>query len=133
MALRSTYTQRNLLPVQALKIELSQGHNVEAGVEYRPIGRHVTKTYAYIGMTEKAARECLKAKLAQYTRRVRNSMEAGGYVPTAPLECLAEVTMSPAAGDNYQVDITVDYTDSFDPPWPNALPDGSNEPPIFLI
>lgn len=131
MALLETYTQRNLLPVQALKVELSQDYDIdkEPGQTWQPISRHVTKSYAYIGMTEKAARECMMAKIAQYTRRVELSGLAGGYKPTGPLECVAEVTMTPQEGDNWQVDVNVDYTDSFDPPWPSLGP-SENYPPV---
>jgi hypothetical protein len=36
--------------------------------------------------------------------------------------------MTPQEGDNWQVDVNVDYTDSFDPPWPSLGPSESYPP-----
>lgn len=116
MALRDQYTARNQLVTEELRVTLTQDYNdVGTSPNPQPVTRTVTKNYSYIGMTKKAARECQLAKIAQYTRRVELAAEPGGHKPTAPLECLAQITLSRASGENYSVDIDVNYADSFDP------------------
>jgi hypothetical protein len=79
--------------------------------------RIATKSYSYVGMNEATAKACQDAKLAQYTRNLRQwYTDRGVYKPMDKTVCVASVTMSHDAGGMWSVDIDVneDQTQYYD-------------------
>ena len=79
--------------------------------------RIATKSYSYVGMNEATAKACQDAKLAQYTRNLRQwYTDRGVYKPMDKTVCVASVTMSHDSGGMWSVDIEVneDQTQYYD-------------------
>ena len=70
--------------------------------------RIASKSYSYVGMNEAAAKACLEAKQAQYTRTfIRWYNERGVYKPVTIHNSVANVTMNHDEGGMWSVDIEV--------------------------
>ena len=125
MALRTSYGDRNLVIDEGLCVRYSTatisgswtyvgGVSIVTVYEMQECHRYATKRFRYVGMTYAAALKCRNDMIDKFTRDIYRSVWSNGAWARAHNGKLltADVHMTPAGADAYDVEVSVNEDDS---------------------
>ena len=109
MGLWTTYGDGNKVTSSGLSIRYS----VLPGTSGYEVTRYATKSYSFVGMDRTTAKSCASAKRSQYTRQYSRVSTAGvSAAEVTVVECPCDIAETPQGGGMWQVQISVNETDT---------------------
>lgn len=118
-----TWTDENKETKQGLKVWYSYDTNFwgkvvndKPSMQSSHIVRHISKQYSYVGLTEEAAKNCVNAKTAQYSKTLKGWYFDGSdntFKIRNVLQVVAEIVANHVAGHMWEVQINVNQTDDY--------------------